>query len=92
MTLHQTLREDASSPSAAPPQMTPAPVPGIGWRNRMARVFAGRTATELVETESLLTEEQPEAWQRIVFCEEAPAPLRWPLRALDGCRGPGAAA
>ncbi|HCT62162.1 MULTISPECIES: hypothetical protein [Acidobacterium] len=82
MTLHETLREEASSPSAAPPPMMPTPVPGTGWRNRMARVFAGRTATELVETQSLFTVSQPEAWRRIVFYEEAPAPLRWPLRAV----------
>lgn len=82
MTLHETLREEASSPSAAPHEMTPAPAQGIGWRNRMARVFAGGAVADLVETQSLFTVDQPEAWQRIVFYEEAPAPLRWPLRAV----------
>jgi hypothetical protein len=82
MKLDETVREDTSTPSAPPPETAPAPAAGAGWRNRIVRSFAGGAVAELVETESLFTVPQQEAWRRIVFYEETPAPLRWPLCAV----------
>lgn len=80
MILKEVSREGLNKPA---PAQKPGPQAGQGapgWRNRVARVFAGAPANELVETQSYFPMSREDAWSRIVFYEEALRPLPWLLR------------